>query len=285
MLSFDESCAIGFGSAFIVLAAIHFYRLFKIPPQFSTTSLNSDIFFIDYDPILAWTRTGIYLVTAVLFCIPTGFLAYLTTHPIVSSDQSINVLWIFATIACFLLEFLLFWFLWPRWTIHFNRIFQWIPCICFGIAEGISNGLVICNVWYIFHFIAETPLWANWIAVCCIIGIWQWIFGQYYWNVYVLPEIDTPWSLKMKTFACNIPNVMITLTYLIFWRNAGFFVIFQTIAMLGCALRIRFPSPWTTRKIEGATCKRGIFGFPVAIGAQGDDQSVDEEEITEALNI
>jgi hypothetical protein len=284
MLDGQAKSAIGAGSVLFVFILIHFYRLFNTPPQLPNASNHADIFYVNYDPLLAWTRTCIYFLYAVLLCIPTGLLEVLLFSQVASEAQVSNVLWIFSTLGTVLIILLLYGYLWPRWTLNYNRLFQWIPCAIFGVLQGTSTGMILCNIWFLFDAVVLADLWVTWVASWCMMILWQYVFGMYYWSIYVLPEQDTHWSLKMKMLVCQVPNITLTLTYLLFWNNAAIFVLLQMMASLGTAFRMRFPSPWIDRKIEGAACKRGIFGLAVAIGAQNEDHSIrDEDEIKEAL--
>eukprot|EP00475_Leptophrys_vorax_P010213 TRINITY_DN16888_c0_g1_i1.p1 TRINITY_DN16888_c0_g1~~TRINITY_DN16888_c0_g1_i1.p1 ORF type:complete len:356 (-),score=52.71 TRINITY_DN16888_c0_g1_i1:182-1207(-) len=238
---------------------------------------DSDNLVLEYVPLLAWNRTLNFFCLTVLFAYPTGLLEALLHDPIVTGAQTSSASWIFMTAFCSVALFIMYWIVWPKWTLVFDRRFHIIPCVFFALFEGIGNALIIENVYYIFAFVVRAESWVTWIATWCIVGFWQGTFGSYYWNLYVLPEHDTPESLKLKTAACHVPNLTITLSYLVKWNNLALFVFMQTFCLLGCTLFMRFPSPLTTQRIHVATWSRGACGFPRGIGYK-DPLTKKEEE-------
>jgi hypothetical protein len=238
---------------------------------------DPDPLIIEYVPLLAWNRAINFFCITILFAYPTGLLRDILKNPIITKDQTSSSGWIFMTAFCSLFMFIFYWIVWPRWTLTFERRFHIIPCVSFALLEGIGNALIIVNVYYICEFLIKFPNWGTYIVTWSLVGFWQGTFGTYYWNLYVLPEHDTPDSLKMKTAVCHIPNLTITLTYLLKWNNLLLFICFQTFALLGCTMFMRFPSPFTTQRIHVATWTRGACGFPKAIGYK-DPLSKREEE-------
>ena len=48
-----------------------------------------------------------------------------------------------------------------------------------------------------------------WLLAYTSIAIWQWLWQDYYWDVYVSPEHDSPLSIKVKVLATHIPNITV----------------------------------------------------------------------------
>ena len=86
-----------------------------------------------------------------------------------------------------------------------------------------------------------------------------------YWDVYVLPELDTPWSLKWKVICSHIPNMLLCLTYLAIYDDQGIFN-FAGISTAGAAVSMRVPPFWVKDYIHAPRTAPGLFGLPHAVG-------------------
>lgn len=197
----------------------------------------------------------------------------------VSDSQKTVAGWVAMTVMCCVAEVVLYWVLWPCWTLVFDRELYVFWCVVFAVVDGVANGLIMEIVWFLLQVRCKLPGWASWILTWCAVGAWQGLFGSYYWNVYVLPEHDTPETLKLKTFACHIPNLSLTLTHLVLYENKLLFILFQTFALLSCSLKLRFPSPFSKEFIDAARCEAGMCGLPVAVGFVEEEEFMEESLI------
>jgi hypothetical protein len=93
-----------------------------------------------------------------------------------------------------------------------------------------------------------------------------------YWDVYVLPEHDTPWSLKGKVICSHIPNMLVCLTYLAIYNNQGIFVMLQSLALTGAAVSMRVPPFWFKGYNRPPRTAPGLFGLPHAVGYVPDEK-------------
>ena len=90
--------------------------------------------------------------------------------------------------------------------------------------------------------------------------IWQWMFQDYGWDVYVSPEHDCPWSIAVKVPATHIPNVTFCLIFFAIYGNYWIFVALQTWALIGASIAMRMPSPWCRDETLPARQVPGLFG-------------------------
>jgi hypothetical protein len=93
-------------------------------------------------------------------------------------------------------------------------------------------------------------------------GMWQYIIQDYFWDVYISPEHDTPRSIFIKTIICHIPNIAICLGFLTIWNNYVIFIVLQMLALIASSILQKFPAPWAKGDFNAPMVKKGIFGFP-----------------------
>jgi len=224
-----------------------------------------------FSPVVSWIRAFIFFCSALLLSWATGITSKLLTTPIATPEQLQDPQWIAWTAGCFLLIFVAYWVIWARWTQTFDRKQYLIPQIVFGIFWGFSVGQIFLIIWS-FCCLFSFALWIKWIIgyalISLVMGLWQ----DLYWDVYVIPEHDTPWSLKWKIVCSHIPNMLFCLTYLALYDNRLIFVILQTFSLTGSAIFMRFPPFWEKRYITPPRTLPGLFNLPHAAGYVPEDE-------------
>jgi hypothetical protein len=108
--------------------------------------------------------------------------------------------------------------------------------------------------------------WQVWLLAYTSIAIWQWLWQDYCWDVYISPEHDSPWSIKIKVIATHIPNITTCLIFFALYENYAIFVALQTWALVGASLAMRMPAPWSREVTPPATRSAGLFGLTRASG-------------------
>ncbi len=83
------------------------------------------------------------------------------------------------------------------------------------------------------------------------------------------PEHDTPASIKLKVPTTHIPNILVTLTFLVAYDNVAIFAILQGSALLIASVAMRMPAWWETRPVLAANTEPGLFGLPRCKGWEG----------------
>lgn len=193
------------------------------------------------EPGLAWWRAGSYFCLCVLVAWATGALSTISPADTftTTTDRSAGAWWAF-TLACVAVELVAYWVVWPRGTYTLDRPLDLGWQVPFGLAWGICQGLLFLSIQFAVSALDVGDLVAGilaFVAIATFQGLWHGL----YWDRYVAPEHNDPaWNLP-KVLCCHVPNLAITLTYLFVVGNEVMFVAFQTIALLGSTIFMRFP--------------------------------------------
>ncbi len=218
-----------------------------------------------WKPGAAWTRALIYFCFCNIFIVASGTLEQIISRPLFAIEQISNPYWILYAIFCFIFVFLAYVIIWPRSTLKFDRKYYLGSEITFGIIWGFSTGGLLLSVYHLWS-LTGIPPWAVYILSYICIGVWQYFIQAYFWDIYVSPEHDTPRSILIKTFACHLPNVTISLGFLTIWGNYALFIFIFIIALVSSAIAQRFPAPWAKGNFHAPMVKPGIFGLPYGSG-------------------
>ena len=195
----------------------------------------------------------------------SGTLKQLFSESIFTKSQITNPLWILYFSVCFIYVFFAYWVLWSRMTLTFDRKYYLVSEIIFGILWGYSTGGLLLSFYHLWS-LTILPRWAIFSLSFISIGLWQYIIQDYFWDIYVSPEHDTPRSIIIKTFVCHIPNVAISLGFLLIWNNYFIYVTIFIFALVASTIFQRFPAPWAKGNFHAPMVKPGIFGFPHGAG-------------------
>lgn len=231
----------------------------------------------EYIPAAAWLRAGILFCLFYLAAWITGTLEAVLASPIASIEQTANSRWL--TWVVVLTAFILFayWGIWARFTIRFDRRLDLLPQVIYGLVWGTAFGGMLLSIWRISDMVAsDWQPWAQWLVGFSLIGLWQWLLMDMYWDVYISPEHDSPKSIRIKTIFTHIPNVTLCLIFLAIYGNYAIFIALQTLALVGCSIFMRMPAPWSREKTPPARRTRSIFfGLPRCGGYLPDDPEND----------
>ena len=220
-----------------------------------------------YKPGAAWTLALIYFAFCNIVSALSGTLETLLNQPIATSEQLSDPIWIVFCFFCFIYIFFAYWILWARMTLTFDRKFYIGSEIVFGLLWGISVGLLLLSFYHLWS-LTSLPKWAIYLCSYVCMGAWQYFIQDYFWDIRISPEHDTPRSIKIKTFASHIPNVAICLLFLSIFNNYLIFVATQTFALIATSVSQKFPSPWAKEHFHAPMIKPGLFGFPRGAGYQ-----------------
>lgn len=218
-------------------------------------------------PKAAWLRASIYFCACYLIAIGTGVFDTLFSNPIATPEQITDKAWWLWIGGVITLVTVAYWVIWARYTLRFDRQLDVIPQTAFGLLWGTASGLLFLSFYHIAEAIGkEWQPFQVWLLAYSLIAIWQWLWQDYYWDVYISPEHDSPWSIKLKVFATHIPNITTCLIFFAIYRNYVIFITMQTWALLGASLAMRMPSPWSSQITPPATRSGGLFGLIRASG-------------------
>jgi hypothetical protein len=231
----------------------------------------------EYIPAAAWLRASILFCLFYLVAWITGTLEAVLASPIASPEQAADSRW--WTWVVGLTAFILFayWGIWARYTIRFDRRLELLPQVIYGLIWGTAFGGMLLSIWRISELVAyQWQPWGQWLLGFSLIGIWQWLLMDMYWDVYISPEHDSPKSIRIKTLCTHIPNVTLCLLFLAIYGNYAIFIALQTLALVGCSIFMRMPAPWSREQTPPARRARSIFfGLPRCGGYLSDDPEND----------
>lgn len=218
-----------------------------------------------WKPGAAWTRAFIYFSFCNVFIAASGTLEQIIIRPIFTVDQISNPFWILYAVICFIYVVIAYVIIWPRSTLTFDRKYNIGPEIVFGLIWGFSTGGLVLSFFHLWS-LTGFPAWVIYILSYISIGLWQFFIQAYFWDIYVSPEHDTPRSIIIKTVACHLPNVTISLGFLTHWGNYLIFIFIFIIALVSSAIAQKFPAPWAKGDFHAPMVKPGLFGLPYGSG-------------------
>ena len=218
-------------------------------------------------PKAAWLRAGIYFCACYLVAIGSGVFGALMSRPVATSEQMAERAWWLWVVGLIVLVTVAYWVIWARYTLRFERRLDVLPQAVFGLLWGLASGTLFLTFYHIAGTVGGTwAAWQVWLLAYGLIAIWQWIWQDYYWDVYISPEHDSPWSIKIKVIATHIPNITACLIFFALYESYAIFVASQMWALLGASLAMRMPSPWSREITPPATRSPGLFGLMRASG-------------------
>jgi hypothetical protein len=219
----------------------------------------------DFRPKVLWTRAGIYFCACLIISWVTGTMEKILANPFVTQEQLQSTAWIIWTAVCFVLIVVAYWVVWASMTVTFKRKRYLLVQTCFGIVWGVCTAQIFLTIWN-FCGIFDWPLWGRWLLGYVLLSAYMGLFQDLWWDVYVIPEHDTPRSLKLKVVFSHVPNMTVCLTYLALYDNQWIFIILQTMALTGASIFLRFPPWWETIDVVAPRTTPGLFGLPHAAG-------------------
>jgi hypothetical protein len=231
----------------------------------------------EFDPLAAWLRAGILFCSFYIVSWATGTMEVIIASPIASREQLLDARWWLWLVGLTAFIIFAYWGIWARYTIRFDRKIDLFPQTLFGLIWGTALGQMLVSIWRISAMIGRSwEVWQQGLLAYVLIGIWQWLLMDMYWDVYISPEHDSPRSIKIKTFFTHIPNVTLCLIFLAIYENYAIFIALQTLALVGCSINMRMPAPWSRERTPAARREASIFwGLPRCGGYISDDPEND----------
>lgn len=215
----------------------------------------------------AWCRAGIYFCVCILAAQVSGALDAILANPLVSEEQLSDPWWWLSTLSLLIFIIVAYWGYWYQSTLRFGRKLDVLPQLVFGLCWGFTSGLLFLAWWHLALTIAgDWPRWSVFLIAYSLISVWQALWMDMYWDVYVLPEHDTPESIRRKVPRTHIPNMTFCLAWFAVYENYWLFIALQTIALLAASFGMRMPAPWSSDETPPARRVPGLFGLPRAGG-------------------
>lgn len=220
-----------------------------------------------WSPPAAWSRWAIYCCLCLIFADVSGAMETTLSSPLVYPGQLQDPWWLITTSALFLFIIVAYWGYWYRNTLRFGRRLDFFPQLIFGLGWGFCTGLLFLCWWHLALWIgAGWPRWGVGLLAYFLISLWQALFMDMYWDIYVSPEHDTPQSIRQKVPRTHIPNMTFCLIWLVVYENYWLFIGLQTTALLAASFGMRMPAPWCRDNIPAPRRVPGLLGLPRAGG-------------------
>jgi hypothetical protein len=215
----------------------------------------------------AWLRAGIYFCFCLLLAIHSGALEATLTSPVIWPGQLQDVWWWLGTAVVTVFIVVAYWGYWYRHTIRFDRKLHVLPQLVMGFCWGVTSGLLFLSFWHFaLAVVGQGSPWLVWLLAYVMISVWQALWMDMYWDVYISPEHDSPQSIRKKVPRTHIPNMTLCLAWFAIYQNYALFISLQTIALLAASFGMRFPPPWGGEATLPARRVPGLLGLPRAGG-------------------
>lgn len=229
-----------------------------------------------FDPRRAWLRALMFFCCCFLFSWVTGTQSLILKTPLDVQLQFDNRTWLYWTCGLGLLTFFGYWIIWNRFTMRFDRLVHLPTQIPFGLLWGLSFGQLILTVWNgVTLIVGDASLMVllvtAWLALGSVLGGVMLL----YWDLYVVPEHDSRYSIALKTILVHIPNSLLLTVYLAFYDSYLPVIVLETIALVGASMFMRMPPFWSKKNTPPARVHYGPFGIPYAGGYISPDPSND----------
>jgi hypothetical protein len=211
----------------------------------------------------AWLRAGMYFCSCLLVAELTGAVDTIIESPLVWQGQLQDPWWWLSTVVVLIFIIAAYWGYWYHLTLQFERRLHPVSQLVFGLCWGVTSGLLLLAFWQIANAIGKGwPPWLVWLLAYGLISVWQALFMDMVWNVYIAPEHDSAITIQRKLARTHIPNMTLCLLYLAVYRNYGIFVALQTLALVAASFGMRMPPPWSDSPGPASRRVPGLFGLP-----------------------
>lgn len=215
----------------------------------------------------AWLRAGIYFCFCLLVAEASGALSATLASPLVYPGQLQDPWWWLTTAVVLIFIIAAYWGYWYHNTLRFGRKLSLLPQLVFGLCWGATTGLLFLSFWELALVVGTGwSLWLQWLLAYVMISVWQALWMDMYWDVYVSPEHDSPESIRRKVPRTHVPNMTLCLSYFAVFQNYWIFIGLQTIALLAASYGMRMPPPWSRQPTPPARRVPGLLGLPRAGG-------------------
>ncbi len=202
-----------------------------------------------YSPRLAWLRAGLYFCACLLIANVSGVLFKVLNSPLATAAQLVNPFWWLLTAACTVVIVVGYAVIWPIGTFHDGRQRHAALSLLYGSVWGICQGLLFLSFW---AWVEYSGLAVYWVAIISygLIGAYNGCWHNFFWDIYVSPPHNySEWNGR-KVLFCHTPNLLICLSYLALYGNAGIYVLLQGVALAASAYAMRFPAFWDDYSAE-----------------------------------
>lgn len=200
-----------------------------------------------YNPRSAWVRAFIYFAVCWVIAWLSGAFEVIFNQPFLTPSADITIFWLVWTAVCTVVILVGYGIIWPMGTLTHGRPLVWPAVLVFGLAWGISEGLLFVSVWLMVGRFSANG-WLICIITFLILSTFKGVWHSQYWDIYVSPEHNIEaWNLR-KVLLAHTPNLIVTLIHLTLFNSMGLFILWQTAALMLSTYFMHFPSPFLNKK-------------------------------------
>jgi len=196
-----------------------------------------------HSPKLAWIRAWVYYVFVLLISWITGALGYVLEQPLIAPERLQDTGWLLLIAACWLVAIWGYAYWWPRGTITHGRKLYLLPTLVHGFFWGLCAGLVYLSMYAMLEQFGFPGI-VNAILLIGVVSVYSLNYQLGWWDIYVSPPHNLRATNNGKVALAHQPFLLVTLTLLILYGDAGMFVLLYAFAMTCSAIAMRFPPFW-----------------------------------------
>jgi NAD(P)-dependent dehydrogenase (short-subunit alcohol dehydrogenase family) len=223
-----------------------------------------------YDTKAAWLRAWTYFAAAWAIAFASGTISTIAANPLVLPGQTSNWLWWVTGLAALGIVAFGYGYIWPTGTRPHGRRIVWPDTFVFGLAWGVSEGLLFGSVWLLAKRGYETWLGVGGLAdaltlatlvivLSAFVGLWH----ALYWDIHISPEHNiAEWNSRKVLFA-HTPNLVVSGIWVTAYENLALYVGLQALALLLSTMAMPFP---TFRRPHPVDPDGPALGEPAPLG-------------------
>ncbi len=196
-----------------------------------------------YSPRLAWIRAWVYYCFVILFSWVSGALGYVLTNPLVPPDRSADAIWVALVSLCWLVSVWAYVYWWPRGTLTHGRKLYLLPALFHGAVWGACAGLLYLSMYAMLEQLGFPGI-VNALLLIGVLSAYNLNYQVGWWDIFVSPPHNLRATNNGKVALAHQPFLIVTLTLLVMYGDAGMYVLLTVFAMACSSVAMRFPSPW-----------------------------------------
>jgi NAD(P)-dependent dehydrogenase (short-subunit alcohol dehydrogenase family) len=202
-----------------------------------------------YDTRAAWLRAFAYFSVCWAIACAVGTVPTILSNPLVLPGQTDDWLWWVLGGLALVVVLIGYGVIWPAGTRPHGRRIVWPDTLLFGVAWGVSEGLLFGSVWLASKRFFDGWLGAGTLAdsltlavtivvLSAFLGLWH----ALYWDIHVSPEHNiAEWNIRKVLFA-HTPNLVVSGIWVTAYEDLALFVALQALALVLSSMAMPFPT-------------------------------------------
>jgi hypothetical protein len=202
-----------------------------------------------YDTKAAWLRAFAYFAGCWSLAFAAGTIPTILSNPLVLPGQTDDWLWWALAAASLLVVLIGYGVIWPRGTLPHGRRIVVPDTVLFGVAWGVSEGLLFGSVWLLAKRGFDSLIGPGTVSDFLILGTTIVVLSAFlglwhalYWDIHVSPEHNiAEWNIRKVLFA-HTPNLVVSGIWVTGYENLALFVGLQALALVMSSIAMPFPT-------------------------------------------